>query len=143
MVIKTVIDIRQPIALVFKELVNPLNLPKWVNGFQKLESVKGRRPRKGSISKQIIKDSQGLMEIREEILNFDKNKHFEIRLSHKNMETHQHFQFLNKGKTTRVILTTTTRLIPAIMAVFSIFMKGQMRKQQEADLMRLKKLLED
>lgn len=143
MVIKTIIDIRKPVSVVFKELVNPKNLPKWVNGFQKLESVKGRRPRKGSVSKQIIKDSQGIMEIREEILKFEKDKNFEIRLSHKNMETHQHFAFAKEGKTTRLTLTTTTRLIPAIMAVFSVFMKGQMRRQQEADLMKLKRLLED
>jgi hypothetical protein len=28
------------------------------------------------------------------------------------------------------------------MGIFSVFMKGQMRRQQEADLMRFKKLLE-
>ena len=143
MTIKTVIDIRRPIAEVFKELVNPDNMPKWIEGFQKLEKVKGRRPRKGSISTQVHKDSKGRMELKEEILLFERNKTFEIRLSHKNMDTRQSYEFINQGKSmTRVILTTETRLIPAFIGIFSVFMKGGMRKQQEANLMRFKKLME-
>jgi uncharacterized protein YndB with AHSA1/START domain len=143
MIIKTVIDIRQPITMVFKTLVEPENMVKWMANFQKLESVKGRRPRKGSISKQIFKDSKGIMEMKEEVLNFEKNKKFELQLSHKNIETHQTFEFIAHDKEiTRLILTNHIRLVPAFMGVFSIFMKGQMRRQQEADLMKFKKLLE-
>ncbi|MFT5833752.1 MAG: hypothetical protein ACI97N_001380 [Cognaticolwellia sp.] len=143
MIIKTVIDIRQPVAVVFKGLVEPSNMPKWIEGFQTLESVKGKRPRKGSISKHIFNDSKGRMEIQEEILKFDRNKKFEIRLSHKNMDTHQAFQFLNQGnEITRLILTTQTRLIPVFMGIFSIFMKSRMKKQQEADLKKFKYLVE-
>jgi len=143
MTIKTVIDIRQPVAEVFKELVNPDNMPKWIEGFVRLEKVKGRRPRRGSISTQIHKDSKGQMELREEILLFERNKKFEIRLSHKNMDTKQSYEFVNQGKSmTRVILVTQTRLIPAFIAIFSVFMKGGMKRQQEANLMRFKKLME-
>ncbi|MFK7949276.1 MAG: SRPBCC family protein [Saprospiraceae bacterium] len=143
MTIKTVIDIRQPVSTVFKELVNPDNMPKWVEGFVQIDKVKGRRPRRGSISNQIHKDSKGRMELREEILLFERNKKFEIRLSHKNMDTKQSYEFLSQGKSiTRVILTTETRLIPAFIGIFSIFMKGGMKRQQEGNLMRFKKLME-
>lgn len=143
MTIKTVIDIRQPVSVVFKELVNPATMPKWIDGFVKLEQVKGRRPRRGSISTQVHKDAKGRMELKEEILLFERNKKFEIRLSHKNMDTKQSYEFLNQGKSmTRVILTTQTRLIPAFIGIFSIFMKGGMKRQQDANLMRFKKLME-
>lgn len=143
MTIKTVIDIRRPVSEVFKELVNPDNMPKWIDGFVKLEKVKGRRPRRGSISNQIHKDAKGRMELKEEVLLFERNKKFEIRLSHKNMDTKQSYEFLSQGKSiTRVILTTQTRLIPAFIAIFSVFMKGGMQRQQEANLMRFKKLME-
>ena len=143
MTIKTVIDIRRPIAEVFTELVNPDNMSKWIEGFVKLEKVKGRRPRRGSISTQVHKDSKGRMELREEILLFERNKKFEIRLSHKNMDTKQSYEFISQGQSvTRVTLVTQTRLIPAFIAIFSIFMKGSMKRQQEANLMRFKKLME-
>ena len=143
MTIKTVIDIRRPIAEVFTELVNPDNMSKWIEGFVKLEKVKGRRPRRGSISTQVHKDSKGRMELREEILLFERNKKFEIRLSHKNMDTNQSYEFISQGQSvTRVTLVTQTRLIPAFIAIFSVFMKGSMKRQQEANLMRFKKLME-
>ena len=143
MTIKTVIDIRRPISEVFTELVNPDNMPKWIEGFVKIEKVKGKRPRRGSISKQIHKDSKGRMELREEILLYERNKKFEVRLSHKNMDTKQSFEFLSQAPAvTRVTLVTQTRLIPAFIAIFSVFMKGSMKRQQEANLMRFKKLME-
>lgn len=143
MTIKTVIDIRRPIAEVFTELVNPDNMSKWIEGFVKLEKVKGRRPRRGSISTQVHKDSKGRMELREEILLYERNKKFEIRLSHKNMDTKQSYEFISQGQSvTRVTLITQTRLIPAFIAIFSVFMKGSMKQQQEANLMRFKKLME-
>ena len=143
MTIKTVIDIRRPISEVFTELVNPDNMPKWIEGFVKIEKVKGKRPRKGSISKQIHKDSKGRMELREEILLYERNKKFEVRLSHKNMDTKQSFEFVSQAPAvTRVTLVTQTRLIPAFIAIFSVFMKGSMKRQQEANLMRFKKLME-
>lgn len=143
MTIKTVIDIRRPISEVFTELVNPDNMSKWIEGFVKLEKVKGRRPRRGSISTQVHKDSKGRMELREEILLFERNKKFEIRLSHKNMDTKQSYEFISQGQSvTRVTLITQTRLIPAFIAIFSVFMKGSMKQQQEANLMRFKKLME-
>lgn len=143
MTIKTVIDIRRPISEVFTELVNPDNMPKWIEGFVKIEKVKGKRPRRGSISKQIHKDSKGRMELREEILLYERNKKFEVRLSHKNMDTKQSFEFVSQAPAvTRVTLVTQTRLIPAFIAIFSVFMKGSMKRQQEANLMRFKKLME-
>lgn len=143
MTIKTVIDIRRPVAEVFKELVNPDSMSNWIDGFIKLEKVKGRRPRRGSISNQIHKDSKGRMELREEVLLFERNKRFELRLSHKNMDTKQSYEFINQDKSmTRVILTTQIRLIPAFIGIFSVFMKGSMRRQQEKNLMQFKKLME-
>lgn len=143
MTIKTVIDIRRPISEVFTELVNPDNMPKWIEGFVKIEKEKGKRPRRGSISKQIHKDSKGRMELREEILLYERNKKFEVRLSHKNMDTKQSFEFVSQAPAvTRVTLVTQTRLIPAFIAIFSVFMKGSMKRQQEANLMRFKKLME-
>lgn len=143
MIIKTVIDIRQPVSIVFKNLVEPSNMPKWMANFQRLDTVKGKRPRKGSISTQVFSDSKGIMEMREEILGFERNQKFQLLLSHKNIETNQTFEFIPQSKDiTRVILTNDIRLIPAFMGVFSVFMKGQMRQQQEENLMRFKKLLE-
>ncbi len=142
MTIKTIIDIQEPVTKVFQGLLTPENMPKWIEGFEKLQPIKGKRPRKGSVSNHIFRDTKGKLIVMETVLNYEKDKKFEILLSHKNMETNQSFELHSQGDITRLILTTNTRLIPAFMGIFSIFMKSQMKKQQETDLRKFKKLLE-
>lgn len=142
MKIKTVIQINRPIEKVFQYLTNARNMRLWVMGLQQVKPVKGRRPTKGSLSTQIFKDEKGLLEVKEEVLKFEKNKAFELQLSHKNMETTQSYTFTKNETGTRVTVNTYTRLIPAFIGIFGFFMKGQMRRQQETDLKKLKQLLE-
>ncbi len=142
MTIKTIIQIEAPVSSVFRKLTDGKNLKNWIEGFKKIKSISGRRPNKGSISKQIFEDAKGLMEVEEEILYYDRNKEFQVKLSHKNMLTLETYEFVNQGDSTRLILTTNIRLIPMFIGIFAPFMKPQMRKLQEANLMRFKRLLE-
>jgi hypothetical protein len=142
MTIKTIIQIEAPVSKVFSSLTDGKNLKNWQEGFKKLKSISGRRPNKGSISKQVFEDAKGFMEVEEEILYYDRNKEFQVKLSHKNMLTMETYEFVNQGDSTRLILTTNIRLIPMFIGIFAPFMKPQMRNLQEANLRRLKRLLE-
>ncbi len=143
MKIKTVIQINHSTEKVFRYLTNSRNMPEWMMGLQKIKSVKGRRPAKGSISTQVFKDAKGLMEVKEEVVEFERNKTFALQLSHKNMETTQLFSLAANEDGTKLTVETQTRLIPAFIGIFGVFMKDQMRRQQEQDLKKLKRKINE
>jgi uncharacterized protein YndB with AHSA1/START domain len=136
------IEINRPVKEVYRFTVSPKNLSRWVDGFESFNPKKGRNRGKGSTATHIYRDSAGKLEVHEEVLDIKPEKYFKTHLSHKNMETDLEFKFLNLGDSTRVVTDTYVRLKPAIFNLFSFFMKGQMKKQQLADLRRLKNEVE-
>ena len=136
------IEINRPIKEVYRFAVSSKNLHRWVDGFETFQQKKGRNRGKGSTATHIYRDSAGKLEVQEEVLEIKPEKLFKTHLSHKNMETDLEFKFLNLGGNTRVVTDTYVRLKPAVFNLLSFFMKGQMKKQQQADLRRLKNVLE-
>lgn len=136
------IEINSPVKEVYRFTVSPKNLPRWVDGFESYQPKKGRNRGKGSTATHIYRDSAGKLEVKEEVLDIKPEKMFKTHLSHKNMETDLEFKFLNLGNSTRVVTDTYVRLKPAVFNLFSLFMKSQMKKQQQADLRRLKNAIE-
>ena len=136
------IEINRSVKDVFRFAVSHKNLSRWVDGFQAFKSVKGRNRNKGSKATHIYKDAAGILEVHEEVLDIIPEKSFKTSLSHKNMDTVLELKFLNYGGRTKVITDTNVKLKPAIFNLFSFLMKGQMKKQQQADLRRLKNAVE-
>lgn len=127
---------------VYRFAVSHKNLSRWKDGFESYRAIKGRNRGKGSTATHVYRDRAGKLEVYEEVLDIIPDKSFKSRLSHKNMDTIQELRFLDQGGSTKVITETHVKLKPAIFNLFSFFMKGQMQKQQLADLRRLKHLLE-
>lgn len=127
---------------VYRFAVSHKNLSRWIDGFESYKSIKGRNRGKGSTATHIYKDSAGKLEVHEEVLDLVPEKSFKSRLSHKNMDTILEFRFLDQGSSTKVVTDTHVKLKPAVFNLFSFFMKGQMKKQQQTDLRRLKHLVE-
>ncbi len=136
------IIINRSVKEVYRFAVSPKNLNKWVNDFQSYKPIKGRNRKKGSTATHIYEDQAGKLEVHEEVLDITPEKLFKTRLSHKNMNTVLEFRFLNQGGSTKVVTDTYVKLKPAVFNLFSFFMKGQMKKQQQADLRRLKNVVE-
>ena len=136
------ITINKPVKEVFKYVINPKNLSKWVDGFEKFKPQKGKPRQLGSVGTHIYNDKDGKLEVREEVLANEPDKILKTHLSHKNMETTLTFRFLNQGDSTKLIAETKVRLKPFIFNLASPFVKTPMKKQQQADLDRLKKRLE-
>jgi len=136
------IIINHPIKEVYRFTVSHKNLSRWVDGFQSYKAIKGRNRGKGSTSTHIYQDSAGKLEVHEEVLEVVKGKSFKSRLTHKNMDTVLEIRFLDQGESTKVIADANVKLKPQIFNLFSLFMKGQMRKQQQGDLRKLKRVIE-
>ena len=135
--------IKESVNKVYQYTVDPKNLKNWVHGFKQYKPQKGRRRTTGSTAVQVFDDGE-LMEVKEEVLSNVANKEFVCRLSHKNMESNVSYRFLNQGDAlTKLVVQTDVRLKPAIFNLFSLFVKGPMRKQQDDDLKRLKRVIEN
>lgn len=137
------IIINQPVNEVFRFATNYKNLSRWVDGFQSYKSTKGRNRGIGSTSIHVYKDSAGLLEVNEEVIEVQEDKLFKTRLSHKNMDTILSMRFLDQGNSTKVVTEAVVKLKPYIFNLFSFLMKGQMKKQQQADLRKLKNVIEN
>ncbi len=136
------IVINGPVKDVYRYTISHKNLSKWVNDFKSFQAVKGRNRGKGSTAIHIYEDSAGELKVNEEVLDLVTNKSFKTRLYHKNMDTVLEFRFLDHGTSTKVIADTRIKLKPPVFNLFSFFMKGGMKKQQQGDLRRLKNAIE-
>lgn len=136
------ITIKRSVKEVYRYAVSHKNLGKWIDGFEAYRSIKGRNRGKGSQATHVYKDSAGKLEVHEEVIDLIPEKSFITRLTHKNMDTQLEFRFLDQGGSTKVITDTNVKLKPAVFNLFSLLMKGKMKKQQQADLRRLKNILE-
>ena len=136
------IIINKPVKEVFKITVNPKNLPRWVEGFEKFKTLKGKARQVGSIGIHIYNDKEGKLEVREEVLANKSNQILKTHLSHKNMETTLDLRFLDQGESTKIIANTQVKLKPLLFNLAAPFVKTPMKKQQKADLERLKKYIE-
>ena len=63
------IIINKPVKAVFEFTVNPKNLSRWVNGFEKYKPISGKPRKGGSTGIHIYNDKEGRMEVREEVLS--------------------------------------------------------------------------
>jgi uncharacterized protein YndB with AHSA1/START domain len=136
------IIINKPVKDVFQYTVNPKKLFLWVDGFEKFKPLSGKVRQVGSIATHIYNDKEGKLEVREEVLALESGKSLTTHLSHKNMETTLNFRFLDQGNSTKIIVETRVRLKPLLFNLASPFVKTPMKKQQQADLNRLKNRLE-
>lgn len=140
----TSVYIDKPAAEVFRYVVlHPQNMKQWMQGFKAYQPKTGGKRKVGSVATQVFDDNGHRTEVREEVLEVHPHKQFRCLLTHKNMLSEQAFHFLDQGNAqTKLQLETEVKLRPALFNFFGFLVKGPMRKQQAADLQRLKSAIE-
>jgi hypothetical protein len=140
----TSIPIDKPATEVFRYVVlQPQNMKHWVQGFEAFRPQSGSKRKEGSVAAQVFHDGDHKTEVREEVLEVRPHKRFRCLLTHRNMQSEQDYHFLDQGGgQTKLYLATEVKLRPALFNLFGFLVKGPMRKQQAADLERLKSELE-
>lgn len=140
----TDIVIERPITEVYRFVLQPNNMKRWMKGFQEFRPVKGRPRKTGSMAIQVFREpDDSTTEVREEVLNLTPNQSLQLLLTHKNMDSTVYYRFLDLGEHTRLRVDVSTRLKPRIFSLLTLFVKGPMRRRQQEDLLRLKKHLEN
>ena len=135
--------IKQPVDKVFSYFVRHQNLKSWCNNLVQYKPIsRGGRNKEGYKGTLIYKDIKGDLEVQEVVQVAETNKRFVVELSGEGMNSRVETKFLDQSEHTKIIIHTETKLTPWIANLFALLMKGQMRKEQERDYLRLKEVLE-
>ncbi len=135
--------VKQPVEKVYSYFVRHQNLTSWVNNLVQYKPIsRGGRNKEGYKGTLIYKDTKGDLEVQEVVQVAETNKRFVVELTGEGMNSRVETKFLDQGEHTKIIVHTNTKITPWIAGLFALLMKGQMRKEQENDYLKLKEILE-
>ena len=118
------------------------NLPKWIEGFKRVEPVSGTPNTVGAVSNVYVEDQGQEMVMQETIMSVKENEHMAMNFTMDFMDMDYKMSFDEQGGKT-VIKSESTVKGNGIMAKSMIsFMKGSMKSQEDTNLGKLKALIE-
>ena len=135
--------INKPLKEVWDFFQDPENLKSWLGGFHRFEPVSGDRGEAGSKAKQYFFEKGKELVLDEEITEVIPYKKFAGILSSSMMTTSvvNYFMDLSNNKT-EYSISSDTVFKSFFWRQIGPLMKGEFKKRQEADLQRMKQVLE-
>ena len=114
------------------------NLPKWIEGFKKVELVSGTPNTVGAVSNVYVEEQGQEMIMQETITSVKENEHMAMTFTMDFMDMDYKMSFEEQGGQT-IIKSASTVKGNGIMAKSMIsFMKGSMESQEDTNLGKLK-----
>lgn len=144
MLIKLSVTISASPPQVFDIMTNTRLMKKWMLDLTSVKEINGNRSRPGHKSKLVFGTGDKALEVEETIVQIDKPKTLKLELFSRTMRSKQSFQLesLPENKT-RINARIQVALRPVIIGFFIFFLAPSIRKQQEGDLKRLKRIIEE
>jgi uncharacterized membrane protein len=139
--IETTIDIQRPVEVVFAYVTDPRNGPQWQGAIQQAHVTPDGPPTVGTRVTQVVSFLGVKLEPTNEITALEPNRYFSFkgRAGPAALEATIRFEAMGVG--TR--LSATFQVEPGgLFKVAGPLFASQFKKQSEADLQRLKALLE-
>ena len=143
MLTATRVVINKPLQEVWEFFQNPDNLKLWLKGFRRFEHVSGERGTAGSKARHYFFEMGKELVMDEEITEVIPYKKFAGTLSSSMMSTSvvNYFQDLGNNQT-EYSVSSETEFKTFFWRQIGPLMKGEFKKRQEADLQRMKQVLE-
>jgi len=136
------VEIGRPVAEVYRQFADPDNLPRWIAGLQKLETISGTPGEVGSVTRHTYLEKGRIVELVETVTAIEPEKHFGGHLEGQGVSVNIFVDFVDKGERTLMRFRSDFRSQGLMMRLMLPFMKGAVRKRQEGDLRRFKELVE-
>ena len=136
--------INRPVKTVWEFFDNPDNLSKWLTGFKRFEHISGTPGKPGAKSKQYYEMNGRSIEMLEEITVRKECEEFSGIISNKWMTstTKNTFHDLGDGRT-ELVSSVESAFKPFFLKLLgSIMMRKGFQQRQDADLEKLKEVLE-
>lgn len=136
------VEIDRPLKEVYAAFNNPANLPRWISGLERTETISGTPGEVGARTRQIYLERGRTVELIETITAHEPMRRFSGELEGQGMNCAMQVEFVDRGDSTLVIARTDMRSRSFLLSLMLPFIKGSIRKRQGGDLERFKRLLE-
>lgn len=136
------IEIDKPLEDVYRAFNDPSNLPRWIQGLQRTEQIKGKPGEIGSVTKQIYLERGRTVEMIETITAHEPGKFFAGTLEAPGMNAALRVEFQDRGAKTVLRFSGDFEPCSFMMRIMLPFMKGVISKRQVGDLNKFKQLVE-
>ena len=115
---------------------------EWVGGLVEFRPL-GPGPELGSRAIQVVEVSGSPWEIESEIVGYEPPRRLEARLRHKSFESLATYEVEPAGERTRLTATMDSEYKQMAVRLMAGVVTRQVQKKLEADLARLKQVVED
>lgn len=127
----------------FKLMRDTQAMHEWETNFTSFQAIKGARRKINSTGYRIYTEPDGVKtKVKEEVTAVKLDEKFAYQLTHQQFMSYVECRFIDQGTQTLLIEETEVRFRPALLNLLGFFMKGSMKKQRRADLMKFKQILE-
>ena len=118
------------------------NLPKWIEGFKRVEPVSGTPNTVGAVSNVYVEDQGQEMVMQETITAVKENEHMAMNFTMDFMDMDYEISFDEQGGQTTIKSESTVKGNGIMAKSMISFMKGSMKSQEDTNLGKLKALIE-
>lgn len=136
------IEIDKPLKEVYRAFKEPDNLPRWLQGLQRIEQIRGNPGEVGSVTKQIYLERGRTVEMIETITAHEPERFFAGTLEGPGMQGDLRVDFVDRGEKTGLRFSGNFKPCSFMMWLLMPFMKGSIRNRQIGDLQTFKGLVE-
>lgn len=141
-VYQTSVRIEKPAEEVYRFVGDYANAPRWLNGLTDVQVTGGTPGTKGSTARYTFVENGRTAIFDEEVLAVEPGKSIEFRLKSTDLILQTHLEVAPEGSAAIVSMDNEMTPLSFVMRALNPFVKGMMRGRQEADLKRLKEILE-
>lgn len=139
---KVTTTINAPAEVVWENLMNPENLKHWLTGFVSAEHLTGEAGEPGSTSKLKFVEGGREIEVLETVLFNKLHQQYTFSMEHKSFSAESDFRLVSFGNRTELIQTVNFRPKGFFMKLLLPLLKGQMKKRNLNELLKLKNFIE-
>jgi uncharacterized protein YndB with AHSA1/START domain len=135
------VEIDAPVERVFEYIAEPERMHEWVGGLVEFRPLEPG-PALGSRGVQVVNMAGRRWELESEITRYEPPRELEARLVHDDFESVASYRLTESDGRTRVTTTMETEYKQAFVRLLGGVATRQAQKKLEADLARLKRVLE-
>lgn len=139
---QTSIGIAKPAEEVFRFLSDYQTAPQWITGLKRVDAIAGTPGQAGFRSKYFFEERGREVIFEEEVLAVEPGRSVGFVLNGSDLTMHTEMVLESLGGSTLLKMDNEVTPTSFMMRAMSPFFKGMMRSRQEADLQRLKQLVE-
>ena len=139
---QTSIRIQRPAPAVFAVMNDLDRVPQWLTGLKKVEALAGKPGQAGFRSRYTFEENGREVIFHEEVTEVRPPEYIAQRLESDSLQMESHIRIIAQGDDAEIRIVNQVRGKTLAMRLMLPLFRGVMRRRQEGDLGKLKRLAE-